>query len=97
MAELTAKHTGQTVERVVADADRDLWLTAEEALEYGMIDHVLDGPLRSVVELLTLGASPAGCSTGSTGSCRCASTSATAGRRAAPLASASTVARRLFA
>lgn len=45
MAELTAKHTGQTVERVVADADRDLWLTAEEALEYGMIDHVLDGPL----------------------------------------------------
>jgi ATP-dependent Clp protease, protease subunit len=45
MAELTAKHTGQTIERVVADADRDLWLTAEEAKEYGMIDHVLDGPL----------------------------------------------------
>jgi ATP-dependent Clp protease protease subunit len=45
MAELTAKHTGQTIERVVADADRDLWLTAEEAKDYGMIDHVLDGPL----------------------------------------------------
>jgi ATP-dependent Clp protease protease subunit len=45
MAELTAKHTGQTVERVVADADRDTWFTAEEALAYGMVDHVLDGPL----------------------------------------------------
>jgi ATP-dependent Clp protease, protease subunit len=45
MAELTAKHTGQPVEQIVADADRDLWFTAEEALEYGMIDHVLDGPL----------------------------------------------------
>ena len=45
MAELTAKHTGQTLERIVADADRDLWFTAEEALAYGMIDHVIDGPL----------------------------------------------------
>jgi ATP-dependent Clp protease protease subunit len=45
MAELTAQHTGQTVERVVADADRDLWFTAEEARAYGMIDHVIDGPL----------------------------------------------------
>jgi ATP-dependent Clp protease protease subunit len=45
MAELTARHTGQTIERVVADADRDLWLTAEEAQAYGMIDHVVDGPL----------------------------------------------------
>jgi ATP-dependent Clp protease, protease subunit len=33
------------VERIVADADRDLWFTAQEALEYGMVDHVLDGPL----------------------------------------------------
>jgi ATP-dependent Clp protease protease subunit len=45
MAELTAQHTGQTLERIVADADRDLWFTAEEALAYGMIDHVIDGPL----------------------------------------------------
>jgi ATP-dependent Clp protease, protease subunit len=45
MAELTAQHTGQTLERIVADADRDLWLTAEEARAYGMIDHVVDGPL----------------------------------------------------
>ena len=49
MAELTAKHTGQPLERVVADADRDLWLTAEEALAYGMVDHVIDGPLPLVL------------------------------------------------
>ena len=46
MAELTAKHTGQPLERIIADADRDLWLTADEALAYGMVDHVIDGPLK---------------------------------------------------
>ncbi len=35
MAELTAQQTGQTVERITADADRDRWFTAEQALEYG--------------------------------------------------------------
>ena len=41
MAELTAEQTGQTVERVTADADRDRWFTAEEAKDYGFIDHVV--------------------------------------------------------
>jgi ATP-dependent Clp protease protease subunit len=41
MAELTADQTGQTVEKVTADADRDAWFTAEEALQYGFIDHVV--------------------------------------------------------
>ena len=45
MAELTAKHTGQPVDRIEADADRDHWFDAEEALAYGMVDHILDGPL----------------------------------------------------
>jgi ATP-dependent Clp protease, protease subunit len=45
MAERTALHTGQTVERIVTDADRDLWLTAEQARDYGMVDHVIDGPI----------------------------------------------------
>jgi len=40
MAELIAQHTGQTVETIDRDSDRDRWFTAEEALEYGMIDHV---------------------------------------------------------
>jgi len=42
MAELTAEHTGQTVEQIEADADRDRWFTAEEALAYGFIDHVYE-------------------------------------------------------
>ena len=41
MAELIAKHTGQTVERITEDSDRDRWFTAEEALEYGMIDQIV--------------------------------------------------------
>jgi ATP-dependent Clp protease, protease subunit len=41
MAELIAQHTGQTVERIVADSDRDRWFTAAEALEYGFIDQVI--------------------------------------------------------
>ncbi|WP_197540243.1 ATP-dependent Clp protease proteolytic subunit [Saccharothrix espanaensis] len=41
MAELIAQHTGQTVERVIADSDRDRWFTAQEALEYGFVDKVI--------------------------------------------------------
>ena len=41
MAALIAKHTGQTVEQIEADSDRDRWFTAEQALEYGFIDHVV--------------------------------------------------------
>ncbi|SDP48732.1 ATP-dependent Clp protease, protease subunit [Nakamurella panacisegetis] len=41
MAELIAQHTGQTVERITLDSDRDRWFTAQEALEYGFIDKVV--------------------------------------------------------
>jgi ATP-dependent Clp protease protease subunit len=41
IAEITAEQTGQTVERITEDADRDRWFTAEEAKEYGFIDHVV--------------------------------------------------------
>ncbi len=41
MAELIAGHTGQTVEKIVADFDRDRWFSAQEALEYGFVDHVI--------------------------------------------------------
>ena len=41
MAEITAEQTGQTVEKITEDADRDRWFTAEEAREYGFIDHVV--------------------------------------------------------
>ncbi len=48
MAERIAFHTGQTVERIEADSDRDRWFTAEEAREYGFIDQVID---RTVAQL----------------------------------------------
>ena len=38
---LISQHTGQTVEQITTDADRDRWFTAEQALEYGFIDHVV--------------------------------------------------------
>lgn len=40
MAELIAAHTGQTIEQIEADSDRDRWFTAEEAKTYGFVDHV---------------------------------------------------------
>jgi len=42
MTRLTADHTGQPVARIEADSRRDRWFSAEEALEYGMIDHILE-------------------------------------------------------
>jgi ATP-dependent Clp protease protease subunit len=40
IAELTARHSGQPVETVTADADRDRWFDAEQARAYGLVDHV---------------------------------------------------------
>ncbi len=42
MAELIAQHTGQSVEQVEKDSDRDRWFTAEQAQEYGFVDHVVE-------------------------------------------------------
>ena len=41
MAELIAQHTGQTIDQVEADSDRDRWFTADQAKEYGFVDHVV--------------------------------------------------------
>ncbi len=41
MAEITARHSGQTVETIIRDGDRDRWYTAEEAKEYGLIDEII--------------------------------------------------------
>jgi ATP-dependent Clp protease protease subunit len=41
LAERIAFHTGQTIERVETDSDRDRWFTADEAMEYGFIDQVI--------------------------------------------------------
>ena len=42
MAERIAFHTGQPVERIETDSDRDRWFTAEEAKDYGFIDRVIE-------------------------------------------------------
>ena len=41
MAERIAHHTGQTVDQVQLDSERDRWFTAEQAKDYGIIDHVI--------------------------------------------------------
>ncbi|HLZ37792.1 MAG TPA: ATP-dependent Clp protease proteolytic subunit [Mycobacteriales bacterium] len=43
MAERIAFHTGQPVEQIEQDSDRDRWFTAEEARDYGFVDHVVTG------------------------------------------------------
>ncbi|MDQ4133828.1 MAG: ATP-dependent Clp protease proteolytic subunit [Actinomycetota bacterium] len=42
MAERIAQHTGQKVEQIETDFDRDRWFTATEARDYGIIDHVIE-------------------------------------------------------
>jgi ATP-dependent Clp protease protease subunit len=41
LAERISEHTGQSVDQIVLDSDRDRWFTAQEAKEYGIIDHVI--------------------------------------------------------
>jgi ATP-dependent Clp protease protease subunit len=42
MERLIAEHTGQTAETIAADSDRDRWFTAEQALDYGMVDRIVE-------------------------------------------------------
>jgi ATP-dependent Clp protease protease subunit len=46
---LLASHTGQSVERITTDFDRDYFMNAQEAVEYGIIDEVLS-PRKEQVE-----------------------------------------------
>ena len=39
--QIISKHSGQTYDKVYEDGDRDFWLKADKALEYGMIDEIL--------------------------------------------------------
>ena len=41
LQELTAQHTGQTVDQIERDSDRERWFSAEEAKDYGFVDHVV--------------------------------------------------------
>jgi ATP-dependent Clp protease protease subunit len=41
MAQLIAQHTGQSIDQIEADSDRDRWFTADEAKDYGFVDKVV--------------------------------------------------------
>jgi len=43
---IIAKHTGQPVEKIAHDTDRDFYLSAEQAVEYGLIDEILSKPAK---------------------------------------------------
>ena len=45
---IIAQHTGQTVERITDDVDRDRFMSPVEAVEYGLIDRVLEGPVQTL-------------------------------------------------
>ena len=38
--DILAKHTGQPIEKIAADSDRDFFLSAEQAKEYGLVDEI---------------------------------------------------------
>lgn len=40
--QILADHTGQPLEKVAEDTERDFWMTADEALEYGLVDRILE-------------------------------------------------------
>lgn len=44
LAELTAEQTGHTVEEIYRDHENDHWFNAQEALEYGFVDHIVSSP-----------------------------------------------------
>ena len=45
LAEITAERTGKSVEQINADGDRDRWFSAQQALEYGFVDHIRSSAL----------------------------------------------------
>jgi ATP-dependent Clp protease protease subunit len=54
MEEIVARHTGQPIDKIRVDTDRDFVMTAEEALDYGVIDEIItnrmveeSGPIRA--------------------------------------------------
>ena len=42
MSEILSKHTGQTVKKITKDSDRDNFITAQEAVDYGLVDRILE-------------------------------------------------------
>jgi ATP-dependent Clp protease protease subunit len=59
LTELQALHTGQSIERIAVDQDRDRWFTAKEALDYGFIDKVVARASENKASTTTLPSDPA--------------------------------------
>lgn len=53
MNQLMAYHAGKTVEKIEHDTDRDYWMSATQAVEYGLVDHVVETPVsRAIAEAI---------------------------------------------
>ena len=48
---ILAKHTGQPLEKIIHDTDRDFYLNPEQAVEYGIVDEILGKPLEKAAEV----------------------------------------------
>ncbi|MGH7610802.1 MAG: ATP-dependent Clp endopeptidase proteolytic subunit ClpP [Candidatus Dormibacteria bacterium] len=51
--QILAQHTGKPVEQITRDSDRDFYMSPEEALEYGLIDHIITGQRPAAAEAST--------------------------------------------
>jgi len=55
---IIAKHTGQTLEKIAHDTDRDFYLNPEQAVEYGIVDEILSGPAKEKAKSDEAGGKP---------------------------------------
>ena len=55
---IIAKHTGQTLEKIAHDTDRDFYLNPEQAVEYGIVDEILSGPAKETAKADETGGKP---------------------------------------
>jgi len=59
LRDILVKHTGQTLEKITHDTDRDFYLNPEQAVEYGLVDEVLSKPTKEVAKTDEAGSKPA--------------------------------------
>ena len=55
---IIAKHTGQTLEKIAHDTDRDFYLNPQQAVEYGIVDEILSGPVKETAKADEAGGKP---------------------------------------
>ena len=54
-AKILSENCGQDYERVLRDLERDYWLDAKEAIEYGIVDHILENSLSEIGDVMPQG------------------------------------------